>query len=201
MDKPAHTSQPIHALLGGRWSPVAFDPDYAPTREETVALLEAARWAPSCYGAQPWRFVVCHKTLDPDAWQRAYDCLTPGNSGWNRDVPLLLLLCGRLEFEHNDKPNRHYAYDSGAAALSLVLQAEALGLRAHQMAGFSPEQARAAFSVPDGYDCLSMIAVGRQRGLETVADEKLRERDAGPRRRNPLPENFFAGAWGRGFEG
>jgi nitroreductase len=62
--KPATTRAPIHDLLAARWSPRAFDPERDVTREQITALVEAARWAPSCFGDEPWRFLVWHRTTD-----------------------------------------------------------------------------------------------------------------------------------------
>ncbi len=199
MEKPAATREPIAPLLASRWSPRAFDPGRAIGAGEIVALLEAARWAPSCFGAQPWSFVVCDRGADSAAWERLHGCLAPGNQAWAGLAPLLILAVGRKDFAHNGKPNRHHLYDTGAASMSLVLQAEALGLRAHQMGGFDPERAREAFGVPDGHDCIAVIAVGHQADPDVLPDPGLRERERAPRGRDPLGERFFAGGWGVPF--
>src|ERR1035441_1844633 len=43
-------------------------------------------------------------------------------------------------------------YDLGAASSYLTLQAAALGLTTHQMAGFDPDAARQAFEIPEDSD-------------------------------------------------
>ena len=106
-----------------------------------------------------------------------------------------MIVCAAERFAHNDKPNRHHAYDSGAAALSLVLQAEALGLRAHQMAGFDSEKTRTEFNIPEGVQCLSFIAAGKQADADTLPEDR-RDREKAPRERKPLGDNFFAGRFG-----
>ena len=161
------------------------------------ALAEAARWTPSCFGAEPWFFVFCDRATDPESWEKALNCLAPGNQEWAKNSALLVLVCGRKDFARDGKPNRWFAYDSGAAALALVLQAEALGLRCHQMGGFDARAARAAFNVPDNCECFSFVAAGRQAGPE-ILSEALRARETAPRRRKPLGENFFRGNWGVG---
>ncbi len=95
--------------------------------------------------------------------------------------------------------NRAAPYDAGAAAMSLVLQAHALGLYAHQMGGFDPAAFREAFSVPDDVEMIAMIALGHP-GDVNALDDVLRERELAPRARLPLAEIAFDGAWGKGFE-
>lgn len=196
MKKPAITQTPIHELLAARWSGRAFDAGKPVAREQVIALLEAARWAPSCYGDQPWRFVICNRGEDEAAWQQAFDCLAPGNQAWVKDAPLLLLVCADTLFNHNDQPNRWAQYDSGAAAENLCLQAEALGLMAHQMGGFDVDKARVTFNVPERYVPMAMACVGFPADIDTLSAE-VRERETAPRKRRALGELFFAGTWAR----
>ena len=196
MKKPAATRVPIHDVIANRWSGRAYDATRPVTREQMLALLEAARWAPSCYGDQPWRFVVWDKNTDAASWQQAYECLVPGNQGWARDAPMLLLVCADTLFNHNGQPNRLAQYDTGAAAVSLCLQAQALGLMAHQMGGFDPGKARALAGVPDQYTLMAMVTVGYAADMAQVSAE-ARERELAPRSRRELNELFFAGGWGK----
>ena len=196
MKKPAITQAPIHDLIAARWSGRAYDATRPVTPEQKIGLLEAARWAPSCYGDQPWRFVVWDKNSNAGSWQKAFDCLSPGNQGWVKDAPLLLLTTADTLFNHNGQPNRWAQYDTGAAAENLCLQAEALGLMAHQMGGFDADKARAAFDIPSRYTPMAMIAVGYPADPANLGPE-ARERETAPRKRRELGELFFAGAWGK----
>jgi nitroreductase len=196
MKKPALTQVPIHELIAGRWSGRAYDPARTVTRAQLIALLEAARWAPSCYGDQPWRFIVWDKHADPAGWQAGFDCLAPGNQGWVKDAPLLLLTAADSLFNHNGTPNRWAQYDTGAAAENLCLQAEALGLMAHQMGGFDPDKARTAFGVPEQYALMAMVAVGYPADIDTLSPEAS-ERETASRKRRELGELFFSGEWGK----
>lgn len=197
MKKPAITSVPVHPLLSERWSPCSFDADKMVSDAAQTALLEAARWAPSCYGVQPWNIVVCNKRTHPDAWQKLLSCLAEPNQAWAKRAPLLLLICADKIYAHNGADNRHHAYDSGAAAVCLVLEAENQGLRAHQMGGFDADAAQAAFHVPAQNVCMAVVAVGEQ-APATALPEKMRPRDEAPRTRKPLSENFFFGDWAGG---
>jgi len=194
MQKPAITQQAIHELLANRWSGRAYDADQSVSKEQVVSLLEAARWAPSCFGDQPWRYVVCNKADNLQAWQAAFDCLVPGNQGWAVNAPVLLLICTDTLFGHNDKPNKWAAYDTGAATENLCLQATALGLMAHQMGGFDADKARAAFNVPERYQILAMVTVGYQASVDSLSGE-VKERELAARSRKPLEELFFNGVW------
>jgi len=198
MNKPANTSQPLHPLLGNRWSPRAFNSDKMVPAAARAALLEAARWAPSSYGEQPWFFIVCDKSTHPDAWEKAFSCLAAGNQAWVKQVPLLFLVCGDTLFSRNGNENRHHAYDSGAAALSLALEAENQGLRAHQMSGFDADAARLAFHVPAQCACLAMIAVGYQTNADVLENDGMKKMETAERDRKPLKEKFFFGDWGQG---
>lgn len=196
MKKPAITQVPIHDLLASRWSGRAYDAGKPISREQVVALLEAAHWAPSCYGDQPWRFVVWNRSEDAAGWQRAFECLVPGNQGWVKDAQVLVLVTADTLFQHNGQPNRWGQYDTGAAAVNLCLQAEALGMMAHQMGGVDFDKARATFGVPEQYVPMAMIAVGYPADPATFSDE-VRERETAPRKRRALGELFFSGEWAK----
>lgn len=195
MHKPALTQIPIDSTLANRWSGRAYDASKPVSEEQTIALLEAARWAPSCFGDQPWRFIVWDKNKDPISWQKAFDCLVPGNQGWVINAPVLLLATADSLFNHNGKGNRWGQYDTGAAAENLCLQATSLGLMAHQMGGFDVDKTREAFAIPEQFSLMAMIAVGFPVDVSTLSGEVL-ERETAPRTRRPLGELFFNGAWG-----
>lgn len=194
MKKPAITQVGIHELIAARWSGRAYDAAKPVSHEHTLSLLEAARWAPSCYGDQPWRFVVWNRGTDATSWQAAFDTLAPGNQGWVRDAPLLVLACADTLFNHNGQPNRWAGYDTGAAVENLCLQAEALGMMAHQMGGFDPEKARAVAGVPERFTLMAMISVGYPADPTSFSSE-VQERETAPRKRRELNELFFSAAW------
>jgi nitroreductase len=194
MQKPATTQEPIHEIIENRWSPRAYDANKAVSSAQMISLLEAARWAPSCFGDEPWRFIVWDKNKDAAAWQSALDCIVPGNQAWAKDAPVFVLICADTLFNHNQKPNRWGGYDTGAAAVSLCLQATSMGLITHQMGGFDGEKARAAFGIPEQFELMSMLAVGYSADTDTLSDE-LKERELAPRKRRPLGELFYEGVW------
>ncbi len=194
MNKPAITQAPILDVIANRWSGRAYDANKTIKKEQIIRMLEAARWSPSCYGDEPWRFIVWNKHEDAPSWQKAFDCIVPGNQSWAKDAPVLVLVCANTLFNHNGKPNRWGAYDTGAAALSLCIQATSMGLMTHQMGGFDGEKAREAFNIPEEYQMMAMIAIGYAAEIGTL-DGEAKERELAPRKRRPLSELFYDGIW------
>ncbi len=197
-DKKANTVHKINELLANRWSGRAYDPDRSITQEVLETLLEAAQWSPSCFGDQPWRYIVFDKKLDQDNWKNAYDCLSPGNQSWAVNAPILMLANADTILTKADKPNRWGAYDTGAASMGLCVQATDMGLMVHQMGGFDAEKARTLFSIPDRYIPMAMITIGYQLEKARIPEDMI-ERETAARTRNPLNLNFFRGVWEKPF--
>jgi nitroreductase len=184
----------ISPLITARRSGLAYDPDVELTDLQITSLCEAAHWAPSCYGDEPWQFVVWNKHQNNDAWQQALDCLVPGNQTWAQNAPLFFLTASSPKFKHNDKPNRWQSYDTGAAALNLCLQATHLGLVNHQMGGFDADKLKQIFHIPDEIECWAMIAIGAPADINTLSAD-LQERALQARSRRPLMSNFHHHGW------
>jgi len=195
-DKPAKTQVPIHDIIARRWSCRAFDAARPVSREQLLSLLEAARWAPSCYGDEPWRFIVWDKNRDSAAWEQAFGCLVEWNRNWVKNAPVLLLITADSQFRKNGQPNRWSQYDTGAAAENLCLQAVAQGLMAHQMGGFDEDKVRAIYAIPPQFACMAMIAVGWQADENNLGDD-LKQLEIAPRERSELGTLFFENDWGQ----
>ncbi|MCP9464165.1 MAG: nitroreductase family protein [Nitrospira sp.] len=193
MDKPAPADYPIHDLLARRWSPRAFA-DQPVEREKLQSLFEAARWAPSSNNEQPWRFIVATKG-DEARWNRLFACLVEGNRVWAVRAPVLVLSVAGRSFGKTGELNRHALHDTGMAVQNLAIQATALGLIVHQMAGFDAEQARKELNIPREYEPVAMMAIGYP-GDPNLLPDALRERELAPRRRHPVSSLVFGGEWG-----
>lgn len=198
LHKHAATRAPIHDLIASRWSPRAFDPDKFVSHQDLTAVLEAARWSPSCFNDQPWRYVVCDKSRDETAWQNTLSAIAEKNQLWAKNAPVLILAVAMTNFGHNDKPNRWAGYDTGAASLGLCLQATALGLIVHQMGGFDADKARQVLALPDNCMPMAMMALGYQAEAETLAED-FKAGEQAERSRAALEQRFFLGKWGVEF--
>ena len=193
MEKLAETQVPIHEVIGKRWSPRAFAPRSVEP-EKLVSVFEAARWASSASNEQPWAFVLAASD-DPKNYEGMLGVLVDFNRGWANQAPVLILTLAHTQFEKDGRPNRHAFYDLGQAAANLSLQATALGLVTHPMAGFDAEAARQRFAVPVGWEPVSVIALGYPGDPDSL-NETLRQRELAQRKRKPLRSLVFSGTWG-----
>lgn len=192
MLKPAPTPADLIDPIRERWSPRAFDPSQMVSPELLNEVLEAARWAPSCFNEQPWRFLVFGKQDPLRAEVEA--CLNPTNQ-WASQASHLLVICAMKHFAKNAKDNRHAAYDTGAATLALILQAQSKGLASHQMAGFKREELETLLQIPAEAECLSVMALGYECDAKEEAGlspEHL-EKEKGPRIRKDLEQIALTG--------
>ena len=184
---------PIDQLFLERWSPRAFDGSDIPDAD-LMTLFEAARWAPSAFNSQPWRFLYA-KRGDPN-WERFLGLLIPWNQGWARSASVLIYFLSDSLME--TKPgvlteSHSHSFDTGAAWASLALQATRLGYHAHGMSGVDFERARSELHVPDRFRIEAAAVVGRI-GDPAALDEKLRAREK-PSGRKPISGLAFAGSF------
>ena len=162
--KPDH---PVEELFVARWSPRAMNGK--PLADgEMETLFEAARWAPSTYNEQEWRFLYAHRGT-PE-WQTFFDLLVEGNQAWCRNAAMLVVILAHKVFTQNGKPNPVHLFDAGAAFENIALQATAMGLAVHGMQGFDFEKARTMLKVPDDYAVAAMFAAGHPAEPETLPE-------------------------------
>ncbi|MBD3916350.1 nitroreductase family protein [Nocardioides hwasunensis] len=195
-----HAPQPgaegLAEPLRSRWSPSVYDDSHRLTSEEVETLLRAAQWAPSRGNSQPWTFFVCEPgTPQHDALVAT---LTRGNAGWVPRASLVLVSAAHVrtaEEPESEQASPFALHDVGQAAAHVTLQARAMGLHAHQFAGFDHDALAEALGVPATHDLLAGIAVGVLGDPEDV-DERTAARDDRDRVRRPLAEWAFAGRFG-----
>ena len=185
--KPEHSIEPI---ILSRWSPRAMSGEELPDKE-LFSLFEAARWAPSCYNNQPWRFLYAKRNTD--AWKTFFSLLVEFNQSWCVQAAVLVVIASKKIFDHNGKPSRTHSFDAGAAWENLALEANARGLVAHGMEGFDYDKAKIELKIPDDYTIEAMIAIGKRASKETLPAE-LQEREK-PSARKPLKEIIIEGVW------
>lgn len=178
----------IGAVFLNRWSPRSLRAEEPVAEADLRAVLEAARWAPSCFNGQPWRFLVAR---DPAGLDKMRSCLTQSNRVWADRAPALVTVLSRPTFELDGRPNRWHAFDAGAAWGYLALEASRRGLVAHAMGGFSEKKLRELYGVPAEWGVHAVVALGRRAPKEQLPPE-LQEREA-PTTRKPLEELWSEG--------
>lgn len=183
---------PIAEFIINRWSPRAMSGE-SMSDEELMSLFEAARWAPSSYNNQPWRFIYAKR--ETPQWDTLFNLMVEFNQSWAKNAAALIVVVSRDTFEFDDKPARTHSFDTGAAWENLALQASVDGLVAHGMEGFSYKRAKEELNIPDGYTVEAMIAVGKPGNKDDLPQE-LREKEVLSDRK-PLREFVFEGMFGR----
>jgi len=191
-EKEARPDHPIQPVLARRWSPYVFA-DTEVSSADLCAILEAARWAPSSYNEQPWRYLLARRS-DPPRFEKLLSCLAEVNQTWAKNAPVLLVGVAMLTFARNGRPNRAAFHDLGLASGNLCVEATARGLFVHQMIGILPERVRELYRLPEGAEALTALAIGHL-GSGDGVDEALRARDRGSRARRPLAAFVFEDAW------
>lgn len=193
MEKPAPSEYPLIDVAKRRWSPYGFSPKVIPA-QKIRSLLEAARWAASAFNEQPWRFILAPRSEEA-AFEKALGCLVEANQAWAKQAGLLILTVVKETFTQNDKPNIVAEHDLGLAVGNLSLQATAMGLFVHQMAGVDRDAVRSLYNVPKGFKPMTAIAVGQAAKPDEVPQE-LRARDEAERSRAAFDDFVFGSDWG-----
>lgn len=148
----------VHNIFLKRWSPRAMSGEPI-SNEVLFTLFEAARWAPSSYNNQPWRFI--YSLRNDENWDDFFSLLGQFNQSWCKNASALIVVISAENFEYNDKPSLTHSFDTGAAWENLALQAAFMNLVAHGMQGFDYNLAKKQLNIPDDYHIEIMIAVGK----------------------------------------
>lgn len=194
---PKHAT-PDHDILpaiGERWSPRAFDPRRDVARADVLRLFEAARWAPSSFNDQPWRFVVTDPRTSPESHGQLLASLTPTNQAWAVNAPVLVLAAVALTLTKNGEPHPFALYDLGQAVAQLIVQATSMGIAVRQMEGFDRDLACAACRVPAAFAPAVVMAIGYAGDPAALTSDKHRAQETQPRSRRAIAEFVFNGVW------
>lgn len=149
----------INPLILNRWSPRSMTGEEL-NDEDIMSLFEAARWAPSSFNNQPWRFIYAKRNTG--YWDRLFNLLADTNKSWAKNAALLAVVISRKNFEFNGKPARTHQFDAGSAWENLALEASSRGIVAHGMQGFDYEKARTELGIPADFEVLAMVAIGKR---------------------------------------
>jgi len=178
----------INPLMLNRWSPRAMSGEEI-SDEDLMRLFEAARWAPSSYNGQPWRFIYAKRNTQ--YWDTLFNLMASINQTWAKNAAVLVVIVSRKNFEFNEKPSITHQFDSGSAWENLALQAETQQLVTHGMQGFDYEKARKDLSIPDNFDVMAMVAIGKPAPKE-ILPSQLQQKEE-PSDRKPLSELIMEG--------
>jgi nitroreductase len=191
-ENPRIADHPVNRIFLDRWSPRAFTAEAIPL-ETLFTIFEAARWAPSSFNSQPWRFI--YTTRDSAHWGKFLGLLKESNKSWAKAGSALVFIISETTMVipgmEGRAPSRSHSFDAGAAWASLALQAAMLGWYAHGMVGVDFERAKIALNVPDDYKIEAGVAIGR-RGPKSSLPDALQMREI-PNARKHLTEIVFEG--------
>jgi len=184
MNKRAETSVSVHPLIADRWSPRAYDASASISGEDLAAIFEAARWAPSAFNAQPWKFVLGLR--GDEKFTQISSLLVDFNKQWAPKASALIL-ANSITFREDGTENQTAMYDTGQAVSLLTLEANHRGYDVHQMSGFDHAAAKSKFPLGAGVEPVTCIAIGKRTSPDSLPEE-IRNREVAPRARKPLNE-------------
>jgi len=159
---------PIDPLFLRRWSSRAMNGKKI-EKEKLLSLFEAARWAPSSYNGQPWRYLYALR--ETPFFAALFNLLVEFNQSWCKNAAALALIISRKTFEKNDKPSVTHSFDTGSSFTNLCLQGSLMDLVVHGMQGFNYEEARKVGKIPDHYQVEAMVAIGNPGKKEDLPEE------------------------------
>lgn len=190
IERTADTSVPVNEILTARWSPRAYEATTTIDEDKLTAALEAARWAPSAYNGQPWRFVIARRGTELHADIVA--SLIDFNKTWAPAAAALIVAIAETA-DANGEVITHATYDLGQAVAHLSVQAHHDGLFVHQMSGFDAAAVAARLELEERFVPTTVLAVG-DLGDASALPDALQERERAPRTRRPLAETVIASA-------
>ena len=196
MQNPTNNNYPVNNLVRQRWSPRAFSSKLV-ENEKLHSILEAARWAPSAYNEQPWRFIVGQK--GNNTYDNILSSLVDWNILWAGKAPVLILNLAKKTFTHNGSQNVTFKYDLGQSVGIMILEAVNQGLYTHQMSDFDTQKAADLFNIPDDFQAVSITAIGYDGNVNDLPED-MAEMETKPRKRNELKELVFDAKFGKNFK-
>jgi len=180
----------INPLILSRWSPRSMTGEELGD-DDIMSLFEAARWAPSSFNNQPWRFIYAKRNTEH--WDRLFNLLVDVNKTWAKNAALLAVVISRKNFEFNEKPARTHQFDTGSAWENLALEASSRGIVAHGMQGFDYEKAKTELRIPADFEVMAMIAIGKRGPKENLPTE-LQDKEK-PNDRKALKDIIMEGTY------
>ncbi|WFW29686.1 MAG: nitroreductase family protein [Wolbachia endosymbiont of Menacanthus eurysternus] len=173
-------------LIKTRHSGYLYDSNKLVNQADIITLIEAARFSPSCFCDEPWRYIVCNKQINQNSWEKLLNCLNKSNQKWAKNAQVLIISLSAKNFQKINKGKNSWAkHDTGAANYALMLQATSMNLMAHQMSGFNKNKIIEKFNIPNNFNIMSVISIGYE---EEGVDIKKKIR-------KPIEEVLFYDEW------
>ena len=182
------STYPIQPLILSRVSLRALSEERIP-EEVLMSLFEAARWAPSSYNNQPWRYLYARR--GEKAWDAMFRSLVDWNKTWCATADTLVLVLSRNNFEHNGKTSATAQFDTGASWMNLAMEAHSRNIVAHAMQGFDYDAIKKDFKISDSFTINMMIAIGLPGNPDTLPEEMKKQEV--PTDRKPLGDIISRG--------
>lgn len=186
---------PINSLILNRWSARAMSGESI-TKEELMTLFEAARWAPSSYNNQSWRFIYAMR--ETSEWNLLFNLLIEFNQNWCKNAAVLVVIISKNTFDYNNKNSRTHSFDTGSAWENLALQATDMNLVSHGIEGFDYDRTKSELNIPDDFTVEAMCAIGKP-GKKEFLSEDLQKRE-NPSPRKPITELIFNGKFSKNIK-
>ena len=171
-----------------RWSARAMSGEEM-SDEELMPLFEAARWAPSSYNNQPWRFIYAKRNTP--YWDKLFNLMVEFNQSWAKNAACLIVLVSHKNYERNNEFARTHSFDTGSAWENLAIEGTRKGFVVHAMEGFDYDKAKKDLNVPDDYSVECMIAIGKKADISTLPKEMQEKEKLSDRK--PLKEIMMEG--------
>ena len=190
IERSRKSTYQINPLILNRWSPRSMTGEEL-DNEEIMSLFEAARWAPSSYNNQPWRFIYAKRNTEH--WDRLFNLLAEGNRAWAKNSALLVVVISRKNFEYNERPAITHQFDTGSAWENLALEAFSRGIVAHGMQGFDYDKARIDLEIPIDFEVMAMIAIGKKGSRDNLSPELQKKEKLSDRK--PLKDIVMEGIY------
>ncbi len=190
IERSRKSTYQINPLILNRWSPRSMTGEEL-DNEEIMSLFEAARWAPSSYNNQPWRFIYAKRNTEH--WDRLFNLLAEGNRAWAKNSALLVVVISRKNFEYNERPAITHQFDTGSAWENLALEAFSKGIVAHGMQGFDYDKARIDLEIPIDFEVMAMIAIGKKGSRDNLSPELQKKEKLSDRK--PLKDIVMEGIY------
>ena len=158
------------------------------SKKTVEELAETARFSPSCFNNQPWRYVFVY---NEEKLKQMHKALSKGNE-WAKKASMIIAVFAKKEDDCLIYDREYYLFDTGLATSFLVLKATELGLVAHPIAGYSPKKTREILGIPDEMNVISLIIVGKHKDqIDPILSEKQRKAEKERPKRKNLDEIVF----------